>query len=195
MHGFLIAAASLLWRPGSRVYGLQQLWPTGLAAPWHVGSSWTRDWICASCIGRQILSHRDAREVPWPFFFFFFFNIYLAALGLSCSTQDLQFLLSGAAVPVSSGSRTLLCSLHLQQKKVHALAHPLQPSLKQVVACWNTVRLDQHRKRSSTSFLPFRYHECISLMEPNHVKNQVPCQTNHTGSKDKTPRNVALYAN
>ena len=149
------------------------------------------------------LLHRQADSFPPRcqgsalafFFFFFFFNIYLAALGLSCSTQDLQFLLSGAAVPVSSGSRTLLCSLHLQQKKVHALAHPLQPSLKQVVACWNTVRLDQHRKRSSTSFLPFRYHECISLMEPNHVKNQVPCQTNHTGSKDKTPRNVALYAN
>ena len=148
------------------------------------------------------LLHRQADSFPprcqgsaLAFFFFFFFNIYLAALGLSCSTQDLQFLLSGAAVPVSSGSRTLLCSLHLQQKKVHALAHPLQPSLKQVVACWNTVRLDQHRKRSSTSFLPFRYHECISLMEPNHVKNQVPCQTNHTGSKDKTPRNVALYAN
>ena len=59
-------------------------------------------------------------------------------LGLSCGTQDLQFLLSGAAVTVSSGSRTLLCSLHLQQKKVHALAYTLQPSLKQVMACWNT---------------------------------------------------------
>ena len=29
----------LLWSMGSRVCGLQQLQHTGLAAPWHVGSS------------------------------------------------------------------------------------------------------------------------------------------------------------
>ena len=41
----------------------QQLWPTGLVAPHHVESSWTRDWIHVSCIGRQILIHWATREV------------------------------------------------------------------------------------------------------------------------------------
>ena len=31
-------------------------------APWHVGSSWTRDRTCVSCIGRWILYHRATRE-------------------------------------------------------------------------------------------------------------------------------------
>ena len=35
-----------------------------LAAPWHVGSSWTRDRTCVPCIGRQILNHWTIREVP-----------------------------------------------------------------------------------------------------------------------------------
>ena len=138
-----------------------------LAAPWHVGSSWTRDWICASCIGRQILSHWDTREVPWPLTTT---KNYLAALGLSCGTQDLQFLLSGAAVTVSSGSRTLLCSLHLQQKKVHALAYTLQPSLKQVMACWNTGLTSIERD------LP--PHFCLSdIMSASHWWNLIMLRT------------------
>ena len=32
------------------------LWFMDLVAPWHVGSSWTRDQTQVSCIGRQILS-------------------------------------------------------------------------------------------------------------------------------------------
>ena len=40
----------------------QQLWLTGLIAPWHVGSSQTRAQTHVSCIGRQILNHCTTRE-------------------------------------------------------------------------------------------------------------------------------------
>ena len=36
----------------------------GLAAPWHVGSSSTRDRTRVPCIGRQILNHCATGEVP-----------------------------------------------------------------------------------------------------------------------------------
>ena len=36
----------------------------GSVAPWHVGSSQTRDWTRVCCIGRQILNHCTTREVP-----------------------------------------------------------------------------------------------------------------------------------
>ena len=39
----------------------------GLDAPWHVGSSWTRDWNLIPCIGRQILNHWTTWEVLLPF--------------------------------------------------------------------------------------------------------------------------------
>ena len=42
----------------------QQLWPTGLAAPWHVGSSQTRARTRVPCISRQILNHCATREAP-----------------------------------------------------------------------------------------------------------------------------------
>ena len=42
----------------------QQLWHTGLVAPWHVGSSQTRARTRVPCIGRQILNHCATREVP-----------------------------------------------------------------------------------------------------------------------------------
>jgi len=35
----------------------------GLVAPWHVGSSWTREQTCIPCIGRWILNHWTNREV------------------------------------------------------------------------------------------------------------------------------------
>ena len=41
---------------GSQETGLQQLWHTGLVAPLHVGSSWTRDQARVPCIGRWILT-------------------------------------------------------------------------------------------------------------------------------------------
>ena len=40
----------------------QQLWLTGLVAPWHVGSSQTRPRTRVPCIGRQILNHCATRE-------------------------------------------------------------------------------------------------------------------------------------
>jgi len=53
--GLLIAVASL--GTGSRARGFRWLWCTGLVALQHVGSSWTRDRTCDSCIGRWILYH------------------------------------------------------------------------------------------------------------------------------------------
>ena len=63
--GFSICGtrAQQLWLADSRAQA-QQLWHTGLVAPWHVGSSWTRDRNHVRCIGRQILNHCDTREVP-----------------------------------------------------------------------------------------------------------------------------------
>ena len=52
-----------LWLADSRVQA-QQLWCTGLAAPWHVGSSRTRARTRVPCIGRQILNHCATREAP-----------------------------------------------------------------------------------------------------------------------------------
>ena len=47
----------------------QQLWLTGPAAPWHVGSSRTRARTHVPCIGRQTLKHCATREAPQlPFF-------------------------------------------------------------------------------------------------------------------------------
>ena len=42
----------------------QQLWLTGPAAPWHVGSSQTRARTHVPCIGRQTLNHCATREAP-----------------------------------------------------------------------------------------------------------------------------------
>ena len=54
------------WASGAAVPGLQskaQLWqPVGLAAPPHLGSSWTRVRTRVSCIGKEILYHRASRE-------------------------------------------------------------------------------------------------------------------------------------
>ena len=46
----------------------QQLWLTGPAAPWHVGSSQTRARTRVSCISRQILNHCATREALWKKF-------------------------------------------------------------------------------------------------------------------------------
>ena len=51
----------------------QELWLTGLVAPWHAESSCTRDQTRVPCIGRRILSHWTTREVLKWFFFFFSF--------------------------------------------------------------------------------------------------------------------------
>ena len=54
--------AQQLWLVGSRAQA-QQLWCTGLAAPWHVGSSQTRARTRIPCLGRQILNHCATRAV------------------------------------------------------------------------------------------------------------------------------------
>ena len=56
--------AQQLWLTGSRVQ-TQQLWRTGLVAPRHVGSSWTRSRTCVPCIGRRILNHCATRETHY----------------------------------------------------------------------------------------------------------------------------------
>ena len=45
----------------------QQLWPTGPAAPRHVGSSQTRARTRVPCVGRQIPNHCVTREPPQIF--------------------------------------------------------------------------------------------------------------------------------
>ena len=54
--------AQQLWLAGSRAQA-QQLWCTGLVAPWHVGSSQTRARTCVPCVDRRILNHCATREV------------------------------------------------------------------------------------------------------------------------------------
>ena len=58
----------LFWSTGSREQA-QQLWRTGLVAPQHVGSSWTRAQTRVPCMGRWILNHCATREVPKSTFF------------------------------------------------------------------------------------------------------------------------------
>ena len=65
-HGLQVCGLQQLWHAGSRAQA-QQLWRIGLVAPWHVGSSWTRDRTHVPCIGRRILSHCATREVPQIF--------------------------------------------------------------------------------------------------------------------------------
>ena len=69
--GFSLWWLLLLWSTGSRRVGFsscgmraQQLWCTGLIAPRHVGSSWTRARTRVPCIGRWILNHCTTGVAP-----------------------------------------------------------------------------------------------------------------------------------
>ena len=69
VRGLLIVMASLVMEHGLQAPGLsscstraQQLWRTGLVAPWHVGSYQARAQTHVPCIGRQILNHCATRE-------------------------------------------------------------------------------------------------------------------------------------
>ena len=81
-RGLLIAVSSLVVKTrtlGSRASVVvarrlsscgahaQYLWRTGLVAPRHVGSSWTRAQTRVPCIGRWILNHCTTREVQSNF--------------------------------------------------------------------------------------------------------------------------------
>ena len=59
--------AQQLWLADSRAQA-QQLWCTGLVAPWHVGSPRTRAQTRVPCIDRRIPNHFATREVPPPLF-------------------------------------------------------------------------------------------------------------------------------
>ena len=68
--GFSLWQLLLLQSTGSRHAGFsscgtqaQQLWRTGLVAPRHVESSWTRARTHVPCIGWRILNHCATREV------------------------------------------------------------------------------------------------------------------------------------
>ena len=53
---FLTVVASLAAEHGLQVQGLQQLQVAGLAAPWRVESSWTRDWTAVLALAGGFLS-------------------------------------------------------------------------------------------------------------------------------------------
>ena len=67
----LTAVASLLLQSvGSRVLGLQQLWPRGSGAPRHMESSGTKNRTGIPLVARWILNLWATREVPRKHFFF-----------------------------------------------------------------------------------------------------------------------------
>ena len=64
------------WCMGCRAQG-QQLWDTGLIAPWHVGSSQTRNQTGVPCIARQILDHWTTGEAHSRIFNYFYHPLSL----------------------------------------------------------------------------------------------------------------------
>ena len=94
-YGLQACGLQQLWLADSRAQA-QQLWHMGLVAPWHVGSSQTKDRTCVSCIGRWILIHCATREVPIILFLLSVIlkgkrkaarvlSLISSVLGLSCS--------------------------------------------------------------------------------------------------------------
>ena len=71
------------WAPGHEGFSCrstqaEQLWHTGLVAPWHLESSWARDQTCISCIGRQILLplNHQGTQPPHNFFKVLYFATF-----------------------------------------------------------------------------------------------------------------------
>ena len=88
----------------------QQLWLTGLVAPWHVGSSQTRARNHVPCIGRRTLNHCATREAPS--YFYLFIYLFLAVLGLRVCARALSS--CGERVPLLIAVRrplTVMASL------------------------------------------------------------------------------------
>ena len=73
--GFSLQWLLVLWSRGFSSYGTraQYFWLEGLVAPWHLESSWTRNWTRVPWIGRRIPIHCTTRQVlfhicfKWPF--------------------------------------------------------------------------------------------------------------------------------
>ena len=69
VSGLLMVVASLVAEHRLQGMRAQQLWCMGLVAPWHAGSSSTRDQTCIPCIGRQILIHCTTGQSLLFFFY------------------------------------------------------------------------------------------------------------------------------
>ena len=63
-HGLLILVASLVAEHQLQGHRLQYWWLLDLIAPPPVQSFWTWDQTHVACIGRQLLIHHTAKEVP-----------------------------------------------------------------------------------------------------------------------------------
>ena len=92
--GFSLQWLLLMQSMGSGVRS-QQLWPSGLVTPCHVGSSWTRDGTCIFCTGRRILTHWTIREV--------------LRIKISCHHLQIGAFQAGALDSKGSGPKRVVC--------------------------------------------------------------------------------------
>ena len=68
----------------------QQLWRTGLVAPWHVGSSQTRARTRVPCIGRRILNHCATRKARQCFILAILIGVSVNILKNSLLKHNIQ---------------------------------------------------------------------------------------------------------
>ena len=116
------------------------MWRTGLVAPQHVGSSWTRARTHVPCIGPRILNHCAIREVPSHRFFFFplicvmlYLFIYLwLVLGLrfcarafsSCGKRGPLFIVVCGPLTIAA---SLVAEHRLQMRRLSSCGSWAQP--------------------------------------------------------------------
>ena len=108
--GFSCCGAQGLGRWASVVVRAQWLCHTGLVAPRHVESSWTRDWTHFPCIDRQIFIYSATREAFKPFQMRFSTEVTAAAKSLQlCPTlcDPIDGSPPGSSVPGILQARTL----------------------------------------------------------------------------------------
>ena len=106
--------AQELWLASSRAQA-QQLWCTGLVAPWHVGSSQARAQTHVPCTGRQIPNHYATREAPHYVSFHSPNNVF-DKQKLNCNkVQFLQFF-SFMIIVICVLLKKNLCLPHVSQR-------------------------------------------------------------------------------
>ena len=95
------------------------LWPEGLAASKHMGSSWTRDQTHVPCIGRWILNYKTTREAPKIVCFdvVLFGLILYGSFHTSCTWVTASFLMWGTF--------SSMCLPICSQPLSHLLLEPL----------------------------------------------------------------------